>query len=94
MKNQVMFLVVGLSVLTISSQGFAATFNKSAGVSTIKIVGTVESINTSKGLALIKDKDIPAYYNVRVDSAKFSSLQVGQDVVAVGAVGGVPEIIK
>ncbi len=94
MKKQVMFLVLGLSILSFSSLSFAETTNKIGGVKVRTINGTVQSVNLSRGLALIKDKDIPNYETVVVDSALIGSLQVGQTVTAVAFGGGMPVVSR
>ena len=94
MKKQVLFLVVGVSLISLNSLSFAETFNRSAGVKVRTIVGTVESVNAAKSVALIKDKDTPKYETVRVDSDQIASLQVGQTVTAVAWGEGIPAIRK
>ncbi len=57
MKRPILTTIIALSVFSISSLSFAASYGKTAGAGYMVVDGTIVSINKAKHLFAIKDKD-------------------------------------
>lgn len=95
MKNLTMFLIIALTMLTLTPMGFAAKRGKSLGVSNAVIDGTVVSIDKEKHLFSIKDKDDNTIYGLTAFALDITSLNKGDSVkVTVSMPGNVVSSIK
>lgn len=86
MKKQIMFLLIGVSLLVFGTVSFAETFEVVPYALVRTIEGIVVSVNASKNVAVIKDRDSMNYFTVLVYPDQIGSLQVGQHRQAVAQI--------
>ena len=80
MKNYLITAIITLSLLGVSSSGFAASYGKSGGASYLVIEGTIVSIDKTKNLFVIKDKDDGRTYGLSAFTSQIASLNQGDHV--------------
>ena len=73
-------LTVAISLIAISSQAFAARYDKRAGVGYQITTGTIVSINKSKTLFAIKDDDDGKIYGFMAWASDLANLNEGAHV--------------
>lgn len=81
-------LIAAISVVTFSSQTFAARFDKRAGGSYQITAGTVVSINKTKNLFTLKDSDDGKVYGFMARASDIASLNEGDHIVVTTALPG------
>ena len=81
MKKLTILPIVILTILTISQISWAASYQKFLGATNMVISGTIVSVDSSKGLFVIKDADDGTTYTLST-FADLSSLKRGDHVQA------------
>lgn len=81
MKNLIIASIAAVSLMTISSQAFAAQYNKHLGVGYRVVEGTIVSVNKEKNLFAVKDKDDTTVYGFMAWASDLASLSEGGHVV-------------
>ncbi|OGX06722.1 MAG: hypothetical protein A2Z88_09615 [Omnitrophica WOR_2 bacterium GWA2_47_8] len=80
MRKTIIILTVALSFIAISSQSFAAQFDKSRGISYRMVEGTIVSINTEKNLFTVKCSECGKVYGFMARASDLASLNQGDSV--------------
>ncbi|MCA9399434.1 MAG: hypothetical protein KC618_06770 [Candidatus Omnitrophica bacterium] len=80
MKKSIIMLMAAISLIAISSQAFAARYDKRAGKGYKIVTGTIVSINKTKHLFAIKDDDDGKVYGFMAWASDLASLNEGAHV--------------
>lgn len=80
MKKLIITLTVAISLIAISSQAFAARYDKRGGVSYQITSGTIVSIDKTKNLFAVKDEDDGRVYGFMAWASDLASLNEGAHV--------------
>ena len=80
MKKGIIVAVIVVSLFSISSLSFAASYGKSIGSSYMVVEGTIVSIDKAKHTIVIKDKDDGKTYGFSVGTSNIASLNQGDSV--------------
>ena len=80
MKNIIIAGIISVSLLSIFSSSFAASYGKSAGASCMVIEGTIVAVDKTKNLFVIKDKDDGKTYGLGAFASQIASLHEGENV--------------
>lgn len=78
MKRPILTTIIALSLLSISSLSFAASYGKTAGAAYMVVDGTIVSVDKAKNLFAIKDKEDGKIHGL--SAFDLSSLNQGDNV--------------
>ena len=78
MKKSIIALLIVLSLFSISSLSFAVSFGKSMGIGYMVVEGTVVSVDKTKNIFAVKDRDDGKIYGL--SAFDVTSLNKGDNV--------------
>ncbi len=81
MKRSIILLMAAISLITISSQAFAARYDRIAGVGYQITDGTIVSIDKTKNLFAVRDSEDGKVYGFMARDSQIASLNQGDHVV-------------
>jgi len=80
MNKKIIMAVMALVVLSLTTSSFAETYQKSLGVTSIIITGTVASVDTARNNFVVKDRETGKQKVVYADGNTVASLNAGDPV--------------